>query len=91
VSELSANGVQAALFDLAKSEPGIILYLHGGAYAVVRSPATASSRQLAKACQMKVLAIDYRLAPENPFPAALQDALAAYQWLFPRDTTHPIL
>lgn len=83
VSELSANGVQAALFDLANSKPGIVLYLHGGAYAVgsVTSHRKFLAR-LAKACQMKVLAIDYRLAPEHPFPAALQDALAAYQWLF---------
>jgi len=83
VSELSANGVQAALFDLANSKPGIILYLHGGAYAVgsVTSHRKFLAR-LAKACQMKVLAIDYRLAPEHPFPAALQDALAAYQCLF---------
>jgi acetyl esterase/lipase len=85
VSELSANGVQAALFDLADSKPGIVLYLHRGAYAVgsVTSHRKFLAR-LAKACQMKVLAIDYRLAPEHPFPAALQDALAAYQWLFSR-------
>ncbi len=83
VSELSANGVQAGLFDLANSKPGIVLYLHGGAYVVgsVTSHRKFLAR-LAKACQMKVLAIDYRLAPEHPFPAALQDSLAAYQWLF---------
>lgn len=83
LSYLSANGVRAALFDVAHSKPGIILYLHGGAYAVgsVKVHREFLAR-LAIACQMKVLAIDYRLAPEHPFPAALQDALAAYQWMF---------
>lgn len=82
LSDLSVNGVRAALFDVAHSKPGIILYLHGGAYAVgsVNVHREFLAR-LAIACQMKVLAIDYRLAPENPFPAALQDALAAYQCL----------
>lgn len=83
VSDLSANGVRAALFEVAHPEPGIILYLHGGAFAVgsVNVHREFLAR-LAIACQMKVLAIDYRLAPEHPFPAALQDALAAYQCLF---------
>jgi acetyl esterase/lipase len=82
ISDLSANGVSAAFFDVAHSKPGTILYLHGGAYAVgsVKVHREFLAR-LAIACQMKVLAIDYRLAPEHPFPAALQDALAAYQCL----------
>lgn len=86
LSDLSVNGVRAALFDVAHSKPGTILYLHGGAYAVgsVKVHREFLAR-LAIACQMKVLAIDYRLAPEHPFPAALQDALAAYQWMFSQD------
>lgn len=82
ISDLSFNGVRAALFEVAHSKPGIILYLHGGAFALgsVKVHREFLAR-LAIACQMKVLAIDYRLAPEHPFPAALQDALAAYQCL----------
>ncbi len=86
VSHLSANEVQAALFDIVKSKPGIVLYLHGGAYAVGSvNGHRAMLARLAKACQMKVLAIDYRLAPEHPFPAALDDALTAYHWLISQD------
>ena len=62
--------------------PGCILYLHGGAYCV-GSPATHRSltARLAKSTGLPVFALDYRLAPEHPFPAALDDALAAYRAL----------
>jgi acetyl esterase/lipase len=55
-----------------------ILYLHGGAYCI-GSPAThrALTSQLAHAASLPVFAADYRLAPEHPFPAALEDAVAA--------------
>ncbi|WP_194945602.1 alpha/beta hydrolase [Limnohabitans sp. DM1] len=59
--------------------PGItLLYLHGGAYCL-GSPAThrALTARLAQASGLRVLSLDYRLAPEHPFPAALQDATAA--------------
>ena len=57
---------------------GTVLYLHGGAY-VVGSPATHRSitGALARGTGMAVFALDYRLAPEHPLPAALHDALAA--------------
>lgn len=59
-----------------------IFYLHGGGY-VGGSPAQYRSLTgaLALACNARVLVLDYRLAPEHPFPAALEDALAAYGWL----------
>jgi epsilon-lactone hydrolase len=60
----------------------VVLYLHGGGY-VIGSP--RSHRHLAaaigRAAGTRTLLLDYRLAPEHPFPAALQDAVAAYQWL----------
>lgn len=59
-----------------------ILYLHGGAYV---AGSIGSHRHLAselgRQSGAKVLAIDYRLAPEDPFPAALDDALKAYRYL----------
>ena len=62
-----------------------ILYLHGGGY-VIGSP--RSHRHLAAAigaaAQARVLLPDYRLAPEEPFPAAVEDAVAAYRWLLGR-------
>ena len=62
-----------------------VLYLHGGGY-VIGSP--RSHRHLAaaigRAAQASVLLPDYRLAPEHPFPAAVDDAVAAYRWLLGR-------
>ncbi|WP_375738500.1 alpha/beta hydrolase [Pseudomonas boanensis] len=61
---------------------GVLLYLHGGAF-MTGSPAThrAITASLAKRTGLNVCALDYRLAPEHPFPAARDDVLAAYQAL----------
>jgi epsilon-lactone hydrolase len=60
----------------------VILYLHGGGY-VIGSINThrAMVSRIARASNARALAIDYRLAPEHPFPAAVEDATAAYRWL----------
>jgi len=60
----------------------VILYLHGGGY-VIGSINThrAMIARIARASKARALAIDYRLAPEHPFPAAVDDATAAYRWL----------
>lgn len=60
----------------------VMLYMHGGAY-VMGSPRTHRDLtwRLAVASGARLLVIDYRLAPEHPFPAAVEDALAAYRWL----------
>ena len=60
----------------------VIMYLHGGAYTVgsARSDRMLTSA-LARVTEQRVLSVDYRLAPEHPFPAALEDALTAYRWL----------
>ena len=60
----------------------VVFYLHGGAY-VTRMPMLHRSflHQLANASDAQILMVDYRLAPEYPFPAALDDALCAYRWL----------
>ena len=63
-------------------EDRVVLYLHGGGYNIC-SPNT--HRELAAYISMasgaKVLLPDYRLAPEHPFPSALEDATSAYRWL----------
>ncbi|KAL5339173.1 Alpha/Beta hydrolase protein [Aspergillus crustosus] len=60
----------------------VVLYLHGGAYYLM-DPCThrVATSQLAKRTRSPVLSVRYRLAPQNPFPAALVDALAAYLYL----------
>ncbi len=83
VSEVNAGGVRA--FWVESEEAGrcpILLHLHGGGY-VLGSANTAIefAARLAASVQGRGLVADYRLAPENPFPAALDDAMAAYDWL----------
>jgi epsilon-lactone hydrolase len=62
-----------------------VLYLHGGGY-VIGSPRSHRhlAAAIARAAGTAALLVDYRLAPEHPFPAALDDAVAAYQWLLGR-------
>ncbi|MCH8543808.1 MAG: alpha/beta hydrolase [Alcanivorax sp.] len=64
----------------------VVLYLHGGAYCV-GSPGTHRSltTHLARAANATVLALDYRLAPEAPFPAARDDVVDAYRALLDED------
>jgi monoterpene epsilon-lactone hydrolase len=62
--------------------PCTILYLHGGGYIVGSHTAYGEfAGRLARATRSRVCVVDYRLAPEYPFPAALEDAVLAYRWL----------
>lgn len=74
------NAEWAVPSDLAQGPT--ILYLHGGGY-IAGSPWSHHNiiGHLAVEARSKVLALDYRLAPEHPHPAAVEDALAAYRWL----------
>jgi monoterpene epsilon-lactone hydrolase len=60
----------------------VILYLHGGAYVLgsINTHRDLAGR-LSRAARAQVLLVDYRLAPEHPHPAAVEDAAAAYRWL----------
>jgi acetyl esterase/lipase len=75
-------GVPSEWIDYPNSCSGTILYLHGGAYALgsINSHRELIAR-LVNTTNCRALAINYRLAPENPFPAALEDAINAYDWL----------
>jgi acetyl esterase/lipase len=82
-SKVSANGVPAEWFSVPASDPArVVLYLHGGGY-VIGSIDTHRefTARVARACAGRVLSLDYRLAPENPFPAAVDDAVAGYRYL----------
>jgi acetyl esterase/lipase len=83
VERFEAGGVPAEWIVAAGAQPNrIILYLHGGGF---RMGSVDSHRDLMQrlsvAAGARVLGIDYRLCPEHPFPAAVEDALAAYRWL----------
>jgi epsilon-lactone hydrolase len=59
-----------------------ILYFHGGGYMIASARGYASTAaDLARAAKAQVLLVDYRLAPENPYPGALDDANRVYSWL----------
>jgi phosphinothricin tripeptide acetyl hydrolase len=77
---LDAGGVPAEWVTPAECESSrVVVYFHGGGYATGSVQAFRSlSSHLARATRARVLAVDYRLAPEQPFPAALDDAIAAY-------------
>jgi acetyl esterase/lipase len=80
---VSADGVDGEWISPANApEDKAILYFHGGGF---RIGSVASHRdliaQIVLASRCRVLAINYRLAPEHRFPAALDDALAAYGWM----------
>ncbi len=83
ITPVYASGVSAEwLMPVGATPEKVMIYLHGGGY-VMGSPATHRSivARLAKACGIRALSIDYRLAPEHPFPAALEDSMTAYQWV----------
>ncbi len=80
VTEL--GGQRAVRVEPESARPGTILYFHGGSF-VVGSPETAMSvtANLVARSGVPAISLDYRLAPEHPFPAGLEDALAAYREL----------
>jgi monoterpene epsilon-lactone hydrolase len=83
VARLSINGLAAEwILPAQAAKDRVILYFHGGGY-VSGSCQThrAIVAKLVKGCEVGALIFDYRLAPEHPFPGALEDALAAYRWL----------
>ncbi len=85
VRPVTAGGVQSLVVSPAEDSRPTVLYLHGGAYIVGSAFGYQShAGALAVAAQTGVLVPDYRLAPEHPFPAALEDRLRAYRWLIGR-------
>jgi len=81
--KVDAGGVPAEWMSTPESvEERVVYYLHGGGYTIGSINTHRPMISLiARAAKARALAIDYRLAPENPFPAAVVDATAAYRWL----------
>jgi epsilon-lactone hydrolase len=80
---VTANGVKSEWVSAPGADAGrAILYLHGGGY-VIGSINThrALAGRLSRAAKARVLVIDYRLAPEHPHPAPVDDSVAAYRWM----------
>jgi epsilon-lactone hydrolase len=83
VTDVTAGGVPAHWLAAPGTDAGrVLLFMHGGGYEFgsVRSDGELAAR-LGRASGMRVLFPEYRLAPEHPFPAAIDDVLAAWRWL----------
>ncbi len=86
---VDVNGVPGEWVTPPRVEGGrTVLYLHGGYYVLgsIRSYRNMAGN-VAAAARARALIVDYRLAPEHPFPAALDDALTAYHWLLEHEAT----
>jgi epsilon-lactone hydrolase len=81
------GGVPTAEVTVDGIEPRhVVLYFHGGVYVMGDAALAADlASQVGRRTQAKAISVDYRLAPENPYPAALDDALAAYEALLHND------
>jgi monoterpene epsilon-lactone hydrolase len=83
IEGITIGEMHAEWLRVLDSRPGYVLFfLHGGAYYLGSCHTTRPlAARVALAAKTDAFLIDYRLAPENPFPAALDDATAAYRWL----------
>jgi epsilon-lactone hydrolase len=83
VTAAALGGVPTAEITLDGIEPRhVVLYFHGGVYVLGDAFQSAGlAAQVGRRTRATVISVDYRLAPEHPYPAAVDDALAAYQAL----------
>ena len=83
VEKVSADGVDAEWITPENpAEDKVLLYIHGGGF--ISGSCLTHRMHVAKfavECRIRSLVFDYRLAPENPFPAALDDCILVYKWL----------
>lgn len=80
---ITANGVSCEWLIPRNCQPGkVLLYLHGGGFVFGITPLHLKmGAWLAKRMALSILMVEYRLGPAHPFPAPLDDCLAAYEWL----------
>jgi len=83
VTAAALGGVPTAEITVDGIEPRhVVLYFHGGVYVIGDAfQAAGLASQVGRRTRAKVISVDYRLAPEHPYPAAVDDALAAYEAL----------
>src|SRR3712207_1184232 len=80
---VNAGGVPSEWVIPANADPDrVLVYLHGGGYLIGGiAEVREMVARIAGAAQARALIVDYRLAPEHPFPAAVEDSVTAYRWL----------
>ena len=87
IEPLTVAGVAAEWIRTPGSSDRVVVYFHGGGYVMgsLNTHRELCSR-ISRSCKASVLNVDYRLAPENPYPAAVEDGVASYRWLLEQDT-----
>jgi epsilon-lactone hydrolase len=88
ITEVRAGDVNGEWLSTDAPADGIIMYIHGGGFvscsAATHRPISAA---LARLTNARVFSIEYRLAPEHPFPAGLDDLVTGYKWLLKQETS----
>jgi acetyl esterase len=91
VEDTTADGVPVRVYTPAQDRGSAVVYLHGGGWVVgdldTHDPLC---RRVANALGAVVVSVDYRLAPEHPFPAGLDDAVTALRWTLARHPDRPV-
>jgi acetyl esterase len=82
VHDVDADGVPCRVYRPTSAAPGTVVHLHGGGFVLndVEVP-DAAARRLANRVRRAVVSVDYRLAPEHPFPAAPDDVDTVLDWI----------
>jgi monoterpene epsilon-lactone hydrolase len=91
LDHINIEGMESVWISVPESEPDkVVLYLHGGGY--MEGSLTSHqdlAMRISRAAKVKVLVVGYRLAPEHPFPAAVEDAVKSYLWLIEDQKINP--
>ena len=87
LEKIDINSILAEWQTVPEAEESkVLLFIHGGGWIMGSfNNCRLLTIELAKATKMRVLSIDYRLAPEHPFPAAVEDCVSVYKWLLSSD------
>jgi acetyl esterase/lipase len=91
-TEVVAGDRAAILIEVPPvTSPGLLLFFHGGGFAFGSAASSVGlAADLARAAGMRCLTVEYRLAPEHPYPAAVDDALSAYRSVLADSAGAPI-
>jgi epsilon-lactone hydrolase len=92
VESVDAGGVRAEWVVPPNANPNrVLMYMHGGGYIMCSAEFHRGLvARIARAAGVRALNVDYRLAPEHPFPAAVDDATDAYRWLISDDNDNGV-
>lgn len=86
VRDVDAGGLPARLYRPSAEASRVLVYLHGGMWSIGSLEThDRACRALARDSGVSVLAVDYRLAPEHPWPAGVEDAVGAFRWALELD------